>query len=228
MFRGNAARTGEHPGPGPNGTPTVRWQFEPVDEVSSAEVAIGAGTAFLTTYDPDGFGLFSAGYVFAIDLNTGSERWRAEIRSGTDSCPVVVGNDVYVYDGSALLRFNALTGEEETVVVADRLWTEIESSPAVSAGAAYFVSGDGFLYAADIESGPLWKWRFPIGPIPSSPSVVGDTLYVAGYGVIKALDTSSGELRWSLDLPTIIRTTPAVVGGYVYVGGDDGNLYAIG
>jgi outer membrane protein assembly factor BamB len=208
-------------------TGTLLWQFEPGGTMNPAEVAVGAGSVFLTAFESGSLGGLGVGYVFALDPQTGRQRWQVEIPAGVRSCPVVVGNDVFVFDGTMLHRIGVLTGEDEPVVPADHPWTQIEASPAVVGGVAYFVSGDGYLYAADTTGGAWWKWRFPIGPVPSSPSVVGDSVYVSGYGVVKAIDTASGKQRWSLDLPTVTRTTPAVVEGSVYVGGDDGILYAI-
>jgi outer membrane protein assembly factor BamB len=208
-------------------TGTLLWQYEPDGAVNPAEVAVGAGSVFLTAYESNQLWSLGVGHVFALDPVTGRERWRVETSAGVRSCPVVVGNDVFVYDGMSLHRVGVLTGDDESVVTADAPWTEIDSSPAVVAGVAYFVSGDGYLYAADTTTGGLWTWRIPIGPIPSSPSVVGNSVYVAGYGVVEAIDTATGNQRWSLDLPTVVRTTPAVAGGSVYVGGDDGILYAI-
>ena len=65
MFRGNAARTGEMPGPGPAGTPRVLWRFETSgDSICAAVVANGV--------------VYVAGNtrVSAYDECTGSERWR--------------------------------------------------------------------------------------------------------------------------------------------------------
>lgn len=49
-FHGDAARTGEQPGPAPEGAPSLTWQFETGDAVRSSPV-IADGTLYIGSTD---------------------------------------------------------------------------------------------------------------------------------------------------------------------------------
>ena len=70
-YRGNAARTGVMPGPGPAGTPQVAWQFAAGGPFGSSPV-VRDGVVYAVSGD---------GVVHAIDLATGVERWSVALGS---------------------------------------------------------------------------------------------------------------------------------------------------
>jgi outer membrane protein assembly factor BamB len=255
MFRGDAARTGSNPGPGPTGDPRRRWRFDTRGEVYSTPaivdgvVYVGTKQGYLLAlhevtgeelwrFDTgggiirsspavDGGAIYLAsGYnLFALDAMRREERWRAEINFAGPSSPVVVGGFVY------------LCSEEGTIysfeaATGHKRWEYqaeglVFSSPAVGEGGALFFGSDtGDLYALEAESGRL-LWRFATeGGVYATPVVVGDTVYVSSKsGIIRAVDVASGQQRWEFNAGG--DASPAVVDGVVYVGGDDGGLYAL-
>src|ERR671910_2534416 len=70
MFRGNAARTGENPGPAPLDRPVVKWKTF-VGGESYASPVIGSETVYVAT---------KAGSLVALRLADRSERWGGHVR----------------------------------------------------------------------------------------------------------------------------------------------------
>ncbi len=126
MFRGNAARTGEMPGPGPasaNGI-SERWRFTTGISVISSPAVVD-GVVYVGSDD---------GNLYAIEAATGSERWRFTTGDQVNSSPAVVDGVVYVgSDDGNLYAVEAATGSERW-----RFTTggEVGSSPAVVDGVA--------------------------------------------------------------------------------------------
>jgi outer membrane protein assembly factor BamB len=102
------------------------------------------------------------------------------------------------------------------------------SSPTVTDGTAYFGAGDGYLYAADAETGQE-RWRCKTGDlIYSSPAVAGGIVYVGSHdGSLYAVDAATGRERWRFRTGYRVYSSPAVADGMVYFGCDDGYLYAL-
>src|SRR5688572_2423850 len=103
MFRGNPARTGEEPGPGPVGDPVLRWQFETDGRVDSTPAVVD-GVVYVGSDD---------GNIYAVAVDTAEERWRFTTGGAVDSSPAIASGVVYV--GSADGSFYALdasSGEE--------------------------------------------------------------------------------------------------------------------
>src|SRR5215217_2424892 len=108
MFRGNAARTGDQPGPGPVGEPVLHWRFHAGDIVSSSPVLAG-GVLYV------GSGSFAArtGTLYAIDAANGTERWSVNLTGFVTSSPAVANGLVYAgsMDGG-FVAVDAATGAE--------------------------------------------------------------------------------------------------------------------
>jgi len=103
MFRGNPARTGELPGPGPDpGEPIVgHWSFE-TDGYIEASPAVANGVVYFSSTD---------GSLYAIDTNTGQSNWVSEI-GWSESSPAVADAVVYVGGSrNTLFAIDAATGE---------------------------------------------------------------------------------------------------------------------
>lgn len=212
MAGGNAARTGEQPGPGPETEPDLLWSAEvggvPSDPVVADGIVYVGTNAFLR----------------ALDAKTGAERWRA---SAPAASLAVVDGTVYAAAGD-LLALDAETGTERwrariagpfggtAPAVADGLVYVVEGpgapAPAVANGALY-ASGSAFskqpfvLQAFDAASGEE-RWRGDIEP-----------------GVV-AMDAAMGDARWRFATVDQHYTTAAAAEGAVFVGSESGDLYA--
>jgi outer membrane protein assembly factor BamB len=252
MFRGNAARTGEMPGPGPE-LAELRWKYE-TGTVRSSPTVVN-GIAFVASY---------GGNVYALDAASGRELWRVATGGPVFSSPAVVNGVVFIgsYDGS-FVAFDASTGSERWRFATGG---PIFSSPAAVDEVVYFGSEDGIFYALDTATGrERWRvavgglvfsspavvdsvvyvgneigsllaldavtgselWRFAAGRGFSSPAVDNGVVYVGSYdNNVYALDAATGQERWRVATGDWVRSSPAVADGVVYVGSYDNNVYA--
>jgi len=224
MFRGNPARTGELPGPGPNPDEPIveHWSFDTEAFIASSPV-VADGVAYIANRDGD---------LSAIDATTGSRIWTFDL-GYSDSTPAVV--DGVVYAGSSDNDFYAIDAKSGQQVWLAELGGDIDdaivSSPVVVDGVVYVGSTDGSLYALDAASGRQ-IWTAGLGPIPSSPAVVDGIVYVTQKSLeLYALDAATGQELWMFEAGNLIfgsRTSPAVADGTVFAFSNfDGELHAV-
>ncbi len=135
-----------------------------------------------------------------------------------------------VYATKAVQQFNKIKWAHKTN-------GPVRSSPAVTNDAVYFGSGDGHLYAIDLQSGQE-KWRYQTaGAVHSSPAVVNGVVYFTSRdNCLYAVEAQSGKpvlkfqtgeplpYKWGFDY---YISSPLVVNGVVYFGSEDGHLYAL-
>jgi outer membrane protein assembly factor BamB len=223
MFRGNPARTGAMPGPGPAAQPHVLWRLSPppaawrlYDSVYHPSPAIANGVVYLG--HPDGT-------VSAVDAVAGTTRWQVLTGGAVAATPAVVYGMVYISSSDGYLyALDAATGAERwrreigpvwasPVVVDDIIYVttgEAHAAPAVDSQTVYVGGGFGTdLVAVDAATGEE-RWRFP--------------LQVAG---LYAVDAASGQQHWHVPTQRGVNSAPAVADGMVYVGDFDHRLYAV-
>jgi outer membrane protein assembly factor BamB len=236
FFRGNLARTGEHPGPGPIGEPVERWALK-IGQFFSSSPAVAGGVVYVGSIVPS---TLEGGALFAVEAATGRELWRCPTDLGDAffSAPALVDGVVYVgsYDG-VVLAADAATGEERWRFQAE---AGIFSSPAVVEGLLYIGDDAGRLYAVDAGDGEL-RWRFAIDDpfergMGAAPAVVDGTVFAvtgarrsSATSFLHALDAATGEERWrfAAEEGGNVRGTVAVVDNRVCVPTLDGFLYAV-
>lgn len=107
MFRGNLARTGEMPGPGPDPSRGLEaiWKFAsgPSDHPYISTPAVVDGSIYFGSGDKN---------VYALDAKTGEERWRFATNN-VNSSPAVVDGTVYIgSDDKNFYALDAKTGVE--------------------------------------------------------------------------------------------------------------------
>jgi outer membrane protein assembly factor BamB len=222
MFRANPARTGVMPGPGPVGTPAVRWRTEAIADgrVVSAPAVVD-GVVYAGAGDVD-----EPGVVVALDAATGAVRWRVELDGGAGtSSPAVAGGIVYVATmGGGLYALDAATGAvrwfaplinvqpfSSPAVVGGTVYVGESSSPAVVDGIVYYGSSGSpsTVYAFDAATG-VRRWQ------TAAPE--------AG---IHALDAETGAVKWVFATAAPVESAAAVAGGLVYAWDTAGGLYAV-
>jgi len=160
------------------------------------------------------------GNFYAVDLESGAQKWKFETKVRVTSSPAVNRGVVYFagYDGkfyavdapSGQLKWKFQTGGERRFAgrhihgiqpAAETMPDPFDfylSSPAVWNGTVYFGSGDGNIYALDANSGTL-KWKFQTGDVVhASPAISNDTLFIGSWdSYFYALDAASGKKKWS-------------------------------
>lgn len=181
------------------------------------------------------------GVVYALDLETGAQRWTFETegasmdaagfgfdRTQIQASPAVVDGMVYIGSRDAwLYALDARDGSFRWHVEDGSAW--VVSSAAVADGMV--VSGRSSstnLRGLDARTGAeRWVVRTG-GALFSSPVVAGSTGYVGtGSGRVLAFDVHTGEERWRFETDGAIHSSPLVVGDRLFVGSDDGTLYAL-
>jgi outer membrane protein assembly factor BamB len=206
-YRGDSARTGAMPGPGPSSNPHVVWQFQADGPIGSSVAVIG-GTVFLVSGD---------GEVHALDLETGAEIWTESLGAEAGAAsPLVVSGSLFIGDMSgALHAIDPNRGAE--------LWTFRADGPiSGAAGAAgelvVAATTAGTAYAVDATSGEVaWQSKLP-GGVSRSIAVSADGAYFgAAGGWLVALRVADGTPMWQTRLASSGHGgTPAFADGLVY------------
>ena len=178
MFRGNPARTGEHPGPGPSGKPRPLWETRIGTKISTTPAVVD-GVVYAGSAAPS---TMAGGALHALDAATGAELWRAGTTPGDAifSSPAVDAGVVYVgsYDG-IFVAVESASGQERWRFQAEGAFF---SSPAVVDDLVFCGDDAGRLYAIDVLSGAE-RWRLGSAEafdrmITASPSISNGTLYI--------------------------------------------------
>jgi outer membrane protein assembly factor BamB len=230
MFRGNASRTGQMLGPGPERDPVDKWTYRTRGEVFSSP-AVVSGTIYFGSYD---------GMVYAVDAETGTQLWAFPTGSPVRSSPAVDGRMVYVGSNNGnVYALDANTGEKQWQFPAK---LPVFSSPSVMNGVVYVGSGStdqvdlsrdptkdaGIIFALDAKTGTeRWSFSTP-GIVLSSPAISGNMVFFGSWdGGVYALNAESGQECWHFPTSSTVLSSPAVADGVVYVGSYDGNVYAL-
>jgi outer membrane protein assembly factor BamB len=180
------------------------------------------------------------GNVYAYELATHSELWRAD--SGVDAlAPVTVADGLVLVPGvgqterGGVVALEATTGEERWhFIPADGL---IMGSVTIADGLVYLSANNGTIHAINLADGTT-AWTESYGnegfgdsavfAARSSPVFAAGALYVAGTdGTLLATAGLQNEI-WHTTLPAAIVAGPIVADGMLWVGTVDGTIYALG
>jgi len=188
------------------------WSFE-ADGMSAP--IVGGGLTYAGSED---------GYVYAIDSQTGEQRWRFQVADSLVATPALGDGVLYVDGDPYVWALDAATGEERWRF---RESEHTESVSPVVGLESVFVADIQYLYVLDTATGgEIWH-RDIGGDLEPPPAVADGTLYIAtSYdGTFHALDATTGEVRWLLRLDDDRAGHPLIVGDTLYVGGR--SLYAL-
>ena len=179
--------------------------------------AVANGTVFVGARD---------GWIYAIDAEKGSEKWRFDHKvSWINTSPAVV--DGVVYAGSSDAQFvqalDAATGKELWRTKTGVTW----SSPGIAGDMIYVGDGAGRVNAIDRKSGEL-RWSFRTGStVYSSPTPSGDLVFVGSTDAgVYALRISPTPVHRAVFFDsTYIKSAsvpdPALLSRYFHNGGYD-------
>jgi outer membrane protein assembly factor BamB len=163
--------------------------------------------------------------VYAIDLNTGSEKWRYPVKPNAKG---FYANPVLTPDGQLLVpsydnklySLNPATGSENWSFTGSK--NRLIASPLVIQTMIYQPSADGHLYALDMTGKQVWAHETG-GPLWAQPSSAPDCgcIFVASMDhTVYSFNATTGEQLWrSEDLGGALVGTPAVgADGILYIG----------
>lgn len=171
--------------------------------------------------------------VYAVDSESGEERWRFDAGADADTPVAVAAGTVYVVAGrDTVYALEGRSGDELwRVTHDDARW---QSAPVVVDDTIYLGSFGGEVFASSTEDGSE-AWRRQFGePEPGSGAslaVADGTVFAAGDGTVVALDAATGEIGWRATTGPNSLLAPAVADGVVYVGdrpfNGPGTLFAL-
>jgi outer membrane protein assembly factor BamB len=205
-------------------TGELEWTFETdVDAGALPAPTVSAGTVYV-------LGSIDDPVVYAVDAETGDERWRVRTDGDVDVPVAVAGGVVYAVDEAATVyALDGATGEERWR--ATREAGIRRSAPVVADGRVYLGSADGGVLALRASDGAtVWRRQVAAPDVGlDGPLAVADgTLYaVDPGGILAALDASTGRPRWHRSLDASRLGTPAVADGVVYLGTSSGAVLAV-
>lgn len=171
--------------------------------------------------------LASAGYVYALDAQTGNRIWRCETDDEILSSPAVTSENVFIgsSDGK-LYSIDRRSGEVDWDFQTNG---SVYSTPAVVGNTVYISSNGDRVYALDRNTGErTWSFLTDSDILTGSPAVHNDVVYVGGGGVsdsdtdgyhskLYALSTEGGEEIWSRESPgEVIGSSPAIADDVIY------------
>jgi len=166
------------------------WTFPTQDHIEGGPALAGDLVVFPAGNDG----------VYAVDLESGKEKWNFRADLHIDSTPFVHDGRVYVGSGPSR-RFQALQAACLDAATGKPIWrTPLKlpawGSPVVAAGRVFMGLGNGRLTQAD--------------PAPA--------------GGLACLDAATGKEIWTVSLPDAVFGRPAIAGDRVALGSRDGCL----
>ncbi|MGM3175862.1 outer membrane protein assembly factor BamB [Dickeya lacustris] len=236
--------------------PQVNNQFTPT-KVWSRSVGGGVGEFYSNLrpawQDNRVYAADRRGTVKALDLNSGEEKWRADLSQKTSllssNTPALLSGGVsvsgnHVYVGSERAQLFALNADDGSVLWQTKVAGEVLSRPVVSDGVVLVHTSNGMLQALGESDGTI-KWTVNLD-MPAL-SLRGESAPVAAFGAaivggdngrVSAVMINQGQLIWQQRISqpngateiarlNDVDTTPVVSGDVVYALGYNGNLTAL-
>lgn len=207
-FHGNPGLTGEMPGPGPQGSVTIRWQVALTGPLTSLNMPLAQDGQLVVA---DGNGT-----VTTLDGATGQVvRSTSGFGSITGTPVITAGRIIVAADDGTVVAIDAATGIER--------WRHSIGAPtraplAATGDIVLVGSEDGFFHVLDVVSGAELRKVDAGGPVQRSPAIVDGIAYVGVLGGrVTAFDAATGTIHWTTELGAGEVLTPAVTGGVVYV-----------
>ncbi|MCB1020155.1 MAG: PQQ-binding-like beta-propeller repeat protein [Acidobacteria bacterium] len=192
MAAANPERTSWVPGEGIT-EGDVEW-YKPFEaHISSrTQIIAAADTLFVST----------ASGLYALDADTGNEKWVYPTEMPLGNSPTIAGGVAYV--GGMDKKLHAVSIDSGA-----RRWTfDAEggflTNPLVIGGVVYAGSRDGYMYAVDAQTGEL-RWKFKTGAeILFSAAYKDGAVYFASNDMrVYALNADTGAQLWrSAELPS--------------------------
>src|SRR6478672_2592846 len=214
-YRGDSARTGVNPGPGPIAEPGLVWsrtagelEFSPI--LAEGVLLIGAGD----------------GHFYGLDARTGRQLW-VDPPSGS-----LGGINGFASAGDGIIVFSVGGGLRALEIASGALQWEAAGKAGtitdIVDGVVYSAANDGHVYGLDLRTGhDLWSWKAPAAA--TYVTVDDGVAYVSvADGQVYAVSIDSGRVAWHV--PTISQAGVVVVDRDVVFASarvDQGEVYAI-
>lgn len=135
-------------------------------------------------------------FVYAIDSETGKEKWKFELGGSVSGAPTYDNGRIFIGQQGAEEEFyclDATTGRE--------IWNQktgwVWGSATVSDGMVFVPCIDGYIMALDASNGHMiWRHRFNMS-VCSEPCVEGDQVIFGSWdNYMIAFDKKTGRVNW--------------------------------
>ena len=206
-----------------------KWYVQPFNTNPSwFGPVIHAGTVFYST---------EAGYVIALDLQTGEVKWETHLGAGgmAPSGPTVAYGNVYVAfsnNWSGVPTLYCL--EQDTGIV---IWSAsayhygsyLYTSVVAAQGMIFWHDGTGYtLYANDAFTGEV-LWTYVMNGEPcEGPAYWGGSVFLAdSTAKVVAIDALTGVEIWSTHVGSSVGAPLSISRGVLYFGDYGGRIYAL-
>jgi len=173
------------------------------------------------------------GEFVAMSMKKGTIKWKFPVPSGTESSPIVWGNNVYFGDqGGTVYDLNVNTGK---VVWSFPTGGAEKGGPTLDHGVLFFGNYAGQLFAVNATTGKeIWESNVSGGTIYASPTVAFDRVYVGSTnGFFYSFSEKTGALAWSINTGRYVYSSAAAVpnvpglGPTIFFGSYNGTAYAV-
>lgn len=226
MARANVHGTGVYVTRGVRQLTGLKWKFKTVERGVNTVPVVQGSVAYFGGDD---------GRMYAVDAETGLEKWNRRLDTMNTSAPAIAGDTVYVGAWEELYALRSDTGEvrwhfKEGQGSDDGYYVD----PVVDGGTVYFGVRHNF-YALDSQNGQE-RWKLTLSGVAASvPAVYEETVYIGTYSAdgrddtyLYALDSHNGQERWKHKVSgNGIRGAVAIADGVVYVGTTSDGLLAL-
>lgn len=216
VFRGDPSGSGVARSVLP-GTLELLWKFPTKEGSFEATPVVAGGVVYVGNFD---------GNLYAIDLETGRQRWSFHTDLGFSSAAAVADGRVLACDSDGVVYCLAAADGK-------KLWqynVEAENfgGPNLYKDLVLVGSQNGTLYALRRDSGEL-AWKYTItDQIRCSPTVAGDRALLSGCDArLHIIDLATGQKAAEVPLDGPAGASPAVLGDQVFLGTHGRKLLAI-
>jgi outer membrane protein assembly factor BamB len=137
-----------------------------------------------------------ARFVYAVDAETGAEKWKFELGGSISGAPTYDHGRIYIGQQGAEEEFYCLDAE-----TGREIWNQktgwVWGSATVSDGLVFVPCIDGYVMALDAENGQMvWRHRFNMS-VCSEPCVEGDQVIFGSWdNYMIAFDKLTGKVNW--------------------------------
>jgi outer membrane protein assembly factor BamB len=187
-----------------------------------------------TMSDTRGARLPGNGRIVAMGMARGAVHWSHPLPSGSESSPLVHGNDVFVGSQNGdVYSFQARSGHINWVFHAAGA---VKGGVAYSSGRIYFGDYASRVYAVNAANGhEVWATTTGGGggTFYGSPAIAFGHVFLGNTNhYVYALSKTSGRVLWSTATSAYVYSSPAAanvpgLGPTVYIGSYDGDFYAL-
>jgi outer membrane protein assembly factor BamB len=199
LFRGSPSARGVAVSSLPE-NPELLWQFDAPEGSFESTAAIVDGVAYVGCLN---------GYLYALSLADGSEKWKYQTEPGFYASAAV--RDGLVYIGDAEGRFYCLDAKSGELRWGFSSKAEIDSSANFWRDRVIFGSQDATLYCLNAATGEkIWEYTIA-DQIRCFPTIVDDRAFVAGCdSKLHVVDLATGQGSAKLDIESPTGNAPAV------------------